>query len=182
MKIDTQLFKGSMESPNKNLTVSYIYNFEQDGKYVTLKETLKGNISIHHSFGISISEGFDKPQIFIPGIKYYHFLTLFDKSVTLISENLYEIFPNINKLEFEADARVLERFQTEKALSTTGMTAIPAVWVDETSLCYPAIRINTKNGSVTIPMEDAIPIREMFKHFDPVGYAINMLRFFGRWE
>ena len=100
----------------------------------------------------------------------------------MISDNLYEIFPDVNKLEFEADSRVLERFQTEKALSVLGMTAIPTVWVDETSLCYPGIRINTKNGFVSIPLEDAIPIMEMFKRFDPICYAINMLKFFGKWE
>ena len=62
------------------------------------------------------------------------------------------------------------------------MTAIPTVWVDETSLCYPGIRINTKSGFVSIPLEDAIPIMEMFKRFDPICYAINMLKFFGKWE
>ena len=181
MKVETILFRGTAESANKNMTISYVYDFETDGKYATIKQR-PNSISIHHSFGISISEGFEKPRIFIPGVKYYHFLTLLDKSVTLISDNLYEIFPDVNKLEFEADSRVLERFQTEKALSVLGMTAIPTVWVDETSLCYPGIRINTKSGFVSIPLEDAIPIMEMFKRFDPICYAINMLKFFGKWE
>lgn len=182
MRIDTPLFKGTHESVNKNLLVSYIYMFEPTGQYQTVKERSNGNITINPSFGISISEGYDKPYIFIPASKYYSFITLLDKTITIISENLYEIFPNINKIEFEIDSRVLERFQTEKAMTTAGMTAIPAVWIDETNACYPGIRINTMNGSVVIPFEDAIPINEMFKHFDPMLYSINMLRFFGKIE
>lgn len=182
MRVDTPLFRGTQESVNKNLLVSYVYMFEPTGQFQTVKERSNGNITINPSFGISISEGFDKPRIFIPGSKYHAFLTLLTKVTTLVSENLYEIFPNINKIEFEIDSRVLERFQTEKALTTAGMTAIPAVWVDETSSCYPGIRINTSNGYVTIPFEDAIPMCEMFKSFDPIVYSINMLRFFGRME
>lgn len=182
MRIDTPLFRGTQESVNKNLIVSYVYMFQPSGQFQTVKEHPNGKITINPSFGISISEGFDKPRIFIPGGKYYSFLTLFDKTITLISENLYEIFPNVNKIEFEIDSRVLERFQTEKAMTTAGMTAVPAVWVDETNSCYPGIRINTSSGSVIIPLEDAIPIKEMFKRFDPILYSINMLRFFGRME
>lgn len=182
MKIDTPLFRGTQDSVNKNLLVSYVYTFEQGGQFDTVKQRPNGNMVINPSFGISISEGFDKPRIFIPGVKYYQFLTLLDKTVTTISENLYEIFPNVNRIEFEIDSRVLERFQTEKAITTAGMTAVPAVWVDDTNSCFPGVRINTKNGSVIIPLEDAIPMVQMFKCFDPILYSINMLRFFGKME
>lgn len=182
MRVDTPLFRGTQDSVNKNLLVSYVYTFEQGGKFDTVRQRANGNMVINPSFGISISEGYDKPQIFIPGIKYYQFTTLLEKTVNAISENLYEIFPNVNRIEFEIDSRVLERFQTEKAMTTAGMTAVPAVWVDETSSCYPGVRINTKNGSVIIPLEDAIPLKEMLKGFDPIVYSINMLRFFGKME
>lgn len=182
MRIDTPLFKGTKDSVNKDLLVSYVYTFEPEGQYQTVKETPRGNLVIHPSFGVSISEGFDKNRIYVPYVKYFHFVSLFDKSINLISDNLYEIFPDINKIEFEIDSRVLERFQTEKALASAGMTIIPDVWVDETSSCYPALRINVKGGHVTIPFEDSIAMREMFKRFDPLTYSINMLRFFGKWE
>ncbi len=180
MIYDTQLYKGSKESVNPGLMVTYLYDFEVGGNFPTIKEKRNGSYSINPSFGISISEGFDKPRIFIPGIRYYAFSTLFEKAIKLISENLFTIFPNVNKIEFEIDSRALERFQTEKALTTAGMSAYPAVWSDETNACYPGIRINTKQGYVTIPLEDAIPLSEMFKRFDPILYSINMLRFFGK--
>jgi len=182
MTVDTQLYRGSKESVNPNMLVLYLYMFESEGTYQTIKEKRNGGYSINPSFGISISEGFDKPRIFIPGNRYYSFVTLLDKAITLVSENLFTIFPNVNKIEFEIDSRVLERFQTEKALSTVGMTAYPSVWHDETDACFPGIKINTKQGSVTIPLEDAIPLCEMLKRFDPIVYSINMLRFFGKIE
>lgn len=180
MIYDTQLYKGSKESVNPSLLVSYLYDFQMDGNFPTIKEKRSGGYSISPSFGISISEGFDKPRIFIPGIRYYAFSTLFERAIKLVSENLFTLFPNVNKIEFEIDSRALERFQTEKALATAGMSAYPAVWCNEMNECYPGIRINNKQGSVTIPMEDAIPLSEMFKRFDPILYSINMLRFFGK--
>lgn len=180
MTYDTQIYKGTKESVNPSLLVTYLYNFDMDGDFPTIREKKNGGYVINPSFGISISEGFDKPRIFIPGVRYYSFSTLFEKAIKLVSENLFTIFPNVNKIEFEIDSRALERFQTEKALTTSSMTAYPAVWCDETNACYPGIRINTKQGYVTIPLEDAIPLSELFKRFDPLLYSINMLRFFGK--
>lgn len=182
MRIDTPILRGTQDSVNKNLLVSYVYTFEESGQFQTVKERPNGSITINPSFGISISEGFDKPRIFIPGNKYYSLVTLLDKTINLVSENLYEIFPNVSKIEFEIDSRVLERFQTEKALTTAGMTAVPAVWSDDTNCCYPAIKVMMTTGSVMIPLEDAIPMTEMFKNFDPINYSISMLRFLGKME
>ena len=33
MKVETILFRGTAESANKNMTISYVYDFETDGKY-----------------------------------------------------------------------------------------------------------------------------------------------------
>ena len=104
------------------------------------------------------------------------------KAIKLVSENLFEIFPNISKTEFEADERVLERFQTEKALSVAGMTAMPATWVNAQSECFPAIKIESKHGCVTIPLEDAIPLEAMLNGFDPIVYSLTMLHFFGKLD
>lgn len=179
MRIDSLLYKGFV---NKDLRVSYVYNFEASGKFQTVIQKQNGDISIYPSFGISISEGYDKGRLYLPANRYYPFTSLLKKSIKIISDNLYEIFPNINKIEFEVDSRVLERFQTEQAVNTNGMTMVPSVWVDSTSTCYPGIRISTNNCTITIPLEDAIPISKMLSSFEPHSYGISMLRILGKIE
>jgi hypothetical protein len=178
---DTQLYRGTKEgSINPELLISYIYRWEDNpDDFPTLRLRKNGGLSINPSFSISISEGFDKPRIFLPGVKYYAFVSLLDKAVTNIQENLFKLFPNISSTEFEVDSRALEIFQTEKAFTTAGMTAVPAVWTNATSECFPGVKITSKNGYVTIPLEDAIPIVLMLKNFDPIVYSISMLEFFG---
>lgn len=183
MTADTIIYKGNKDSINPDINITYHYKFEPSGKFQTIKEN-KNNTGyvIYPSFAISVSEGFGKSYLFIPGNKYYSFVTLLDKAINLISENLFTIFPNVNNIEFEVDSRVLERFQTEKALTTAGMTAKPAVWSNSMNSCSPGIRIDSMNGHAIIPLEDAIPLVEMLKHFDPIVYSISMLRFFGKME
>lgn len=178
---DTQIYRGSKEgSVNPDLLITYVYNFENNpDNYPTVRLKKNGGITINPSFAISISEGFDKNRIFLPGIKYYSFVSLLDKAVTKIQENLFTLFPNITSTEFEVDSRALEIFQTEKAFTTAGMTAVPSVWTNATSECFPGVKVTSKNGLVTIPLEDAIPVVEMLKHFDPIVYSVSMLEFFG---
>ena len=185
MTIDTIIYKGNKDSINPEINITYHYKFEPSGKFQTIKEN-KNNTGyiIYPSFAVSVSEGYCKPHLFISGNKYYSFVTLLDKAITLVSENLFTIFPNVNNIEFEVDSRVLERFQTEKALTTAGMTATPAVWSNSMNTCSPGIKIEstTIGQHVIIPLEDAIPLVEMLKHFDPIVYSISMLRFFGKME
>lgn len=181
--IDTIIYKGSKDSTNPSLSIMFDYKFEQNGAFPSIKENNKKNgYIINPAYSITISEGKDRPYIFIPGNKYYAFTSLLDKAIKLISENLFTIFPNINKLEFEADSRVLERFQTEKALTTAGLTAVPAVWSTGTGECYPGIKISSLYGTVIIPLDDAVPIVETLKYFNPIVCSITMLRFFGKIE
>jgi len=177
---DTTIFRGSRDSCNKDLKITFLYSYSTEfDKFPTAKEKTNGNgFNIEPSFAISISEGFEKGRLFIPGNKYYAFITLFDKAVDLISENLYTLYPNINKVDFEIDSKALERFQTEKALAVAGITAMPSVWYDDMSKPYPAVKLNSTLGTVNIPLEDAIQIREMFKRFDPICYSASMLHFF----
>ena len=93
---------------------------------------------------------------------------------------IHDIFPNVNKIEFETDSRVLERFQTEQALSTNGITMIPAVWTDGTGSCFPGIQINMMNGSIAIPFEDVISIGQMLKTFEPNQFGLSILRIIGK--
>lgn len=180
MYYDTQIYRGSVESINRDLSVIYTYDFNTTGDFPTIKTKQNGKQIIFPSFSISISEGFDKNRIYLPSNKYYVFTSLLGKAIKLVSENLFEIFPNISKTEFEADERVLERFQTEKALSVAGMTAMPATWVNAQNECFPAIKIESRHGCVTIPLEDAIPLEAMLSGFDPIVYSLTMLHFFGK--
>ena len=178
-KISSPLYQGFI---NKDLSVNYIYEFDDVGKYQTISQNSSGKIIIRPSFYIIISEGFEKPSLFIPAMKYHHFAQLITSANKKISDNLYDIFPNITSIEFEIDSRTLQRFQTEQAMSTGGFTAVPCVYADSTSTCYPGIRIGNTKGSIVIPLEDAIPIAHLFNTFDPNLYGLSMLRILGKIE
>lgn len=182
--INMRMYSGSI---NKDLMVNYCYTYipngEPDNKFPTFKTTAKGTKIIDHTFGLAISEGFNMSRLFIPGRIWHSFVSLLDKTIKAITESLYEIFPDINKSEFEVDSRVLERFQTEKACSTAGMSMTPGVWVDKSSQCYPAIRISTPfDGILVIPLEDAIPLSKILNNIDPLLYGLQLLNIFGITE
>lgn len=181
MTYDTHIYRGSKNgSVNPDLLVTYHYQFESNpDNFPTVRLKRNGGLIINPSFSMSVSEGFDKNRIFLPGNQYYSFVSLIDKAIVKIQENLFTLFPNITSTEFEVDSRALEIFQTEKAFTTAGMTAVPAVWTNGASECFPGVKITSKNGLVTIPLEDAIPMVEMLKHFDPIVYSVSMLEFFG---
>ena len=182
MTYDTMLYRATKDSINQDFSVVYQYKFEQSGDFPTVKRKKNGGYLISPSFSITLSEGYDRNRLFIPSSMYYSFTTLLDKSVKLISENLFILFPDINRLEFEIDKKALERFQTEKALTTAGMTSMPCTWFNKIGETFAALQIKSKYGMVTIPLEDAIAINELLKGFDPMVYSISMLRFFGKFD
>lgn len=176
-KIKLRLFRGSIDT---ELEVTYVY-FYRDGndpnvQYPTLKKAQNGTIIVDHSYGLSISKGFDGAPLFIGAKTWNQFVTLFDKSVSLISENLLEIFPDVNLEEFEIDQRALQRFQSEKACTTAGISMTPTVWVNASQQCFPAIEIKTLKAECVIPLEDAIPLRRLLNTIDPIVYASNTLQ------
>lgn len=182
MTYDTQLYKATKYSINQEFMITYQYTFEQNGDFPTVKRKRNGGYIINPSFAISLSEGFDRNRLFLPGIYYYPFTSLLEKTVKLTSENLFTLFPDVSRTEFEIDPKALERFQTEKALTTVGMTGSPCTWVNKVNETFPAVRVSCKYGYITIPLEDAISIVELLKGFDPIAYSISMLRFFGKFE
>lgn len=179
MTYDTRIYKAPKDACNPNLTVTYLYDYKENVDFPTVKEKRNGGYVIDPSFSIVISEGFDKNRIYIPGNKYCAFISLFRKTIDLVKENLFTIFPDINKTEFEVDSRALERFQTEKALMVGGMTAGPAVYSNPTNECFPGIMISSQYGEIIVALEDAIQVSEIFRIFDPYSYSITMLHFFG---
>lgn len=172
--IESILFKGFV---NKSLRVSYVFDFEMEGSFKVISENDKGNITMFPGYFIKIAERYPEPKIFISSTRYYTFIVLLEKTIKLIQENLFELFPGVGKIEFDMDSSVLERFQKEKALSSANITMVPALHTDGTGTCYPGIRIslNDKDSSVTIPLEDAIAMNQMFKTFEPNQYGLGIL-------
>lgn len=169
MRVDHLLMVGSAD---KDLRVTYTCDINKEGDYRNIRSTDSGRMKVYNTFGIRISRSFED-GIFIPQKKFFSFVALFERSVSLISEHLYELFPNVNDTEFETSSKSLERFQTEKALSTNGMTMSPRIWVNPESECFPGIGISGTMGVFTLPMEDAIPMVKMFNMLDP--YSLGML-------
>ena len=182
MTYDTRIYRAPKDACNPKLQVTYLYDYKEGNDFPTVKEKRNGGFVIDPSFSISISEGFDKNSIYIPGNKYCAFVSLFRKAIDLIKENLFTIFPDVNKHEFEVDSRALERFQTEKALRVSGMTACPAVYSNETNECFPGVRISSQYGEIIVALEDAMQLVEVFRIFDPYAYSITMLHFFGNMK
>ena len=176
------MYSGSI---NKDLVVNYCYSYEYgpDAKYPSIRKSDSGSTIIINGYGLSISEGFNRNRLYISRNGWAPFVVLLEKTVKVISDNLYEIFPDINKTEFDIDSRVLERFQTEKACSTAGMTMIPAVWLGPAGECYPAIRINTiKGGTTVIPFEDCITLSSILSRTDPELYGLSLLKLMANFK
>ncbi|MBR5296999.1 MAG: hypothetical protein IKU29_03915 [Parabacteroides sp.] len=173
-RIESVIFKGFI---NKQFTMSFIYNLEFDGKFKSISEDGDGRITIYPSYLLQLNPGYPLPRIYISNIKYFTFTSLLESGVKLVRKNLFTLFPNINKTEFEIDERVMERFQTEKALNGGGITIVPSIWVDSTNQCYPGLKISVDNKSdcVTLPLEDAIAMNQLFKTFDPNQYSMSIL-------
>lgn len=180
-RVNYKLFRGTVE---KNLVVNYIYTFEGEGDFKTIYVRDSNNsATILPSFGISISMGYGKENVYVTTNMFYTFITVLESTVKMISEHLYELFPNAGRAEFEIDTKTLERFQTEKAIANNGITMMPCVYVDETNQCYPGIQISTlKCGSIKIPFQDAIPMSKMLSSIDPHLMGLSILRILGKIE
>lgn len=177
-RVDSQLFKGNV---NKDLTANYLYTYTEEGKFQPIVR--KGEaIKMYPAYMLSISEGYAKPFMVIGSTAYASFISLLEKSIKLISENLYDIYPDIGKIEFDMNSKALELFQTEKAVQTAGMTMVPDIWVDETQQCFPAIKCTNMKypTGVKIPLEDATALSKLLSCFDPHIYGLMLLRVLGK--
>ena len=169
---------------NRDMRVSFVYFFKcEEEKFNTVVERENGYV-VNHSYLLKISEGYERPVIFVSPRKYFSFVTLFEKSLKLIQDNLYTLFPNVGRTEFDIDGRALDLFIQEKALSSADMHIVPAIWTDTTNQCYPGLKIvsEDKNSSVTIPLEDAIGFNRFLNTFQPDLYGMLLLTNLGRFE
>lgn len=173
-RVESILFKGFVD---KGLRVSYIFTLELEGKTKIISESNNGDIKIYPGYILCIGAIYPGPRIFVSSSKFFTFTVLLEKSIKLIQENLFELFPNVGSVEFDINERVLERFQKEKALSSANVTMMPSIYTDSTGTCSPGLRISLddKGSSITVPLEDAIGMNQMFKTFDPNLYGLNIL-------
>lgn len=186
-RIDTLLFSGSV---NKEFRINFLFTVKNgDDKFAPVKYSQVQDqtgvptdvLKIFPSMLLNISEGFGRQFILIGTNTYFSFVTLLSKSIDLISSHLYEIYPDVDKIEFEGDQKMLEIYRNEKALTANGITMYPTIYVNNTSQCFPAIKVVTTKHplGITIPMEDAIAINRMFSTFDPISYGLTMMKITG---
>lgn len=149
--------------------------YESHEQYNTVSITPGGTIKIRPTWMIKFDNGFNEDSLIITSTRYYPFMLLLEKSCKLISDNFLDLFPNIGRIEFEIDSKVLDTYQTEKAISTVGMSIIPAVYVDKEGVCAPGMRIMSDKSSIIIPFEDALPIPNLLKSLDPNNLMLNLL-------
>lgn len=175
-RIDLPIYKG-MEL-NRDLLVTFSVTYELDGQYQTIVEKPNGITSIKQCYSLSISTGFQKSRMFCPGTQFMCFVSILQKSIKLIQDNIYNIFPSIGKINWDdVDRRELERFQTEKCMYLNGFSIIPIIYTTAFNECFPGIRITTKsNDSIDIPFEDAILISEVLSKIEPSTLSITILK------
>ena len=179
MKLDHLLMRGNVD---RELRVVYRYEFTED-PYPTIIQPKADLVKINPSYSIQLFRSFDD-NVFIGSSRYFQFTMVLEKTVKLVSENLYDLFPDIHDVEFGIDHKMLEIFRTEKAISSAGITMMPCTWVKaETNECFPGIEIaGPKVREFKLPLEDAIPMVKLFSVFDPFTMGMNMLRMLGKIE
>jgi hypothetical protein len=173
--IESILYKGNVD---KSLRVSYVFKLELEGKFASVSESADGSkITTYPSYMIILSSINLNTRFIIGSTKYFTFVTMLEKTIKLIQENLFVLFPNVGKEEFDMEDSALGRFQKEKALTSCDITMIPTLYTDGSGGCSPGINVslNKKDSSITISLEDAIAINQMFKTFDPNIYGFNIL-------
>lgn len=174
MRIDCLMMRGINDT---SLRIYYSAEFDLQGQYQNIRAMGDNRFKIYPSFSIKFSKGADGGYMWLKQTQYIPFVTLLEKSIKLISDNLYEIFPDVNKTEFEADTKMLAVYQTEKALSMCGLTLAPCVWVNETEECFPGIQIYSQNaGFFKMSMEDAIVLSKLLSVFDPINMYMSLIQ------
>lgn len=172
--IRLNLYKGM--DINKDLQVSMNVVYDYDSQYTTIKIS-GNNITFNRSYTLSISEGYEKPHIFVTSNEWAPFVSILRKSIKLIQENFHNIFPAQGRINREdIDMKELERFQTEKCMFLNGISIIPIIYSTEYEN-FPGIMVrNKRNESVRIPFEDAIIISEVLDKIEPNLLSIQYLQ------
>lgn len=176
MKIYVDLYKGFI---CKNLVCQFNCSYEPDpeSKIKTFAYG-QGWGSIRISYALCIKAGYkDRSGIFITDKQFGSFRVLLKNSIKLISENLYDLFPNIGSPEFEISTKALERFKMEKVQSSMNITIVPTVYVSTTQETFPGLCIDDgRGGTAVLPLEDAVSMHETLKSLDPINLSMNIIQ------
>lgn len=178
-RVDIPIYKGM--NINKDLLVTFHVTLDTSGQFATVARKTNSFV-FHQAFSLSISEGYQKPRIFCPANQWQCLVSLLRKSIKLIQDNIYSIFPSLGNINWDdVDKKGLERFQTEKSMYLNGFTIIPIIYYASDCNYYPGINITTKNNeSVQIPLEDAILISEILDSIEPNALSISYLKIIDR--
>ena len=166
-RINYTLAYGSI---NKDFRMDFICTLEDDpeSKYRTItKKPEFPTVYIRPNYAFQLSEGFEKPRMFIPGSHARLLFDMLSKTVRAVTEKLKILFPKIGNTEFDIDEVALQDFTINNAMTVIGYTALPCVYVTPNNECKPAIRItNTKGEFIRIPLTDAVIIVKTYEHLD----------------
>lgn len=174
MHLDCLLFRGVTDP---ELRVTFFADYNPDGKFASIVAH-PDRYKVYPSFCIKVSRSFEQ-YIFIKSTRYFSFVSALKRSVKLISDNIYDLFPDMDKTEFEVDSRLMSIYQTEKAVASGGFVLSPCKWVNQTEECFPGVKIySTDTGEFKIPFEDAVLMVEMLSSFDPINMYMNMIQTF----
>ena len=174
--IAIQLYKG-MEV-NKNLGMKMnVYYEDSVEQFPTIIEK-NNTYYIRPSFLLVISEGYQRPMVTIGATSWFQFVALYNKSIKLIQDNLYNLFPNVEKMSWDdIDTKELERFQTEKCMYINGYSIVPIAYPTDFQEYVPGILITAKdNKTVRIPFEDAIIIGDILDKMNPIQLSIECIQ------
>ena len=176
-RLSYSLYRGTV---NKALRVSFVYKYDGDGvEYPTVKTTANGTKSVNSiGWSVSISEGFERNRIFIPGGKYWLFVNILHRTVDEIRKHMDELYPNMNEDEFQVNEKALEIYRQEKCLRAGGMCIEPDKWVDESGKCYVGLKLIGEYGECIVPMVDAIGMDCMMTTFDPNTFGLIVMNMF----
>lgn len=180
MRINQTLFSGNID---KALKVIFSFDLKsQSDRFPTATHPSPDKWCLYPSYGLIIESGYNN-FIFVPSKLYFQFCALLKRSVATISEHLYDIFPNVDKSDFEVNSKSLEIYSNYDALSSAGMKITPCVWTNDGGDCYPGLTfINEKNMQFRLPLEDAIAMIEMLSTFDPNNMSLQLINIFGGSE
>ena len=174
MKVYINIYNGFI---CRKLECQFVYTYIDDpeSKYRTYRSG-KNWGAIYLSYALSINTGSGEKGFFVTDRQYGAFKALLKNSIKLISENLFELFPNVGSPDFEMSERVLERFKAEKAQSSMNITILPALYVSPSQETFPGMELDDGRGArIVIPLEDAVAMYETLKTLDVVNLSLSAL-------
>lgn len=175
-KVVYTVFKGSI---NRDLKTDYIFTIDTDpaSKYRNVRVMPEHHTTyVRPNYSINISEGFEKPNVFVPNVHVPCVLDIIAKTLKAVTEHFKELYPTIGGSDCDIDPVALDTFSRDHAVAVNGYSALPCIYVTAEGECKPAIRLmSPKNESVKLPLADAIVLSKKLEKFDPDMFSMMVL-------